>query len=423
MVMKSRLLATKIDFKKHSMLIALVAIAVLFQILTNGVIFKPMNLSNLIMQNSYILILAIGMLPCIITGNVDLSVGSVLALISAICGELIVVMKLPVGTSILIALAVGILIGAWQGFWIAYVRVPAFIVTLAGMLIFRGLTMVVLEGRTLSPFPKEYSWIAAGFLPQARFGKFDLVAIGFGLLCVVLLLYYQIKERLNAIKYEEKVENKYFFAFKLLVISFTIVFLTYWLGTHNGLPSIFILLVLLVLIYTFVTRKTVIGRRVYAFGGNEKAAKLSGINTNRVLFLTFVNMGLVAAIAGIVFSGRLNAATPNAGVGFELDAIAACYIGGASATGGTGKIIGAVIGGLVMGILNNGMSIMGVGVDWQQAIKGLVLLLAVAIDIMSREKTSVIVINVPHHSCLKSTPRNFRWITAKRRPILWLNCD
>jgi putative multiple sugar transport system permease protein len=172
----------------------------------------------------------------------------------------------------------------------------------------------------------------------------------------------------------------------MVFISFAIVFVSYWLGTHNGLPGIFILLILLVLFYTFLTNKTVIGRRVYAFGGNEKAAKLSGINTNKVLFLTFVNMGLVAAIAGIVFSGRLNAATPNAGVGFELDAIAACYIGGASASGGTGKIIGAVIGGLVMGILNNGMSILGVGIDWQQAIKGLVLLLAVAIDIVSRKK-------------------------------------
>jgi putative multiple sugar transport system permease protein len=246
--------------------------------------------------------------------------------------------------------------------------------------------MVVLEGRTFSPFPKEYTWIAAGFLPQARFGQFDLIAIGFGVLCVALLLFYQIKERMKAIKYGEKVENKYLFLIKMVFISFAIVFVSYWLGTHNGLPGIFILLILLVLFYTFLTNKTVIGRRVYAFGGNEKAAKLSGINTNKVLFLTFVNMGLVAAIAGIVFSGRLNAATPNAGVGFELDAIAACYIGGASASGGTGKIIGAVIGGLVMGILNNGMSILGVGIDWQQAIKGLVLLLAVAIDIVSRKK-------------------------------------
>lgn len=382
---RSILAVQKIDFRKQSMLIALVAISILFQILTGGVIFRAVNLSKLIMQNSYVLILAIGMLPCIITGNVDLSVGSVLALIGAICGELIVVQRLPIGIAIIIALFIGIALGAFQGFWIAYVRVPAFIVTLAGMLIFRGFSMVILQGKTLAPFPAEYSWIAAGFLPRMLYKGYDLVAIGLGLLCVAVLTLYQNRERLKAKKYQIKDENILKFLLKIFIESILILFFCYWLGTYNGLPGVLLLLVLLILVYGFITNKTVVGRRLYAFGGNERAAKLSGINTNMVLFLTYVNSALIAAVAGIVFSGRLNAATPTAGSGFELDAIAACYIGGASASGGIGTVIGAVVGGLVMGILNNGMSIMGIGSDWQQAIKGFVLLLAVSFDIIGKK--------------------------------------
>ena len=377
---------TRIDLRQQSMLIALVVISTLFQISTGGIIFRSANLSKLIMQNSYVLILAIGMLPCIISGNVDLSVGSVLALISALCGKLIVELRLPVTIVIPVALLAGILVGAFQAYWIAYIRLPAFIVTLAGSLIFRGLTMTLLQGRTLAPFPASFSWISAGFLPRYLIGSIDIVGVSLGLMCAIMLVISQVLGRKKAAKYKAKQSSTIIFVLKITIIAFLIVFFTYWLGTYNGLPSILILLVILLLTYNFITRNTVFGRQLYALGGNEIAAKLSGVNTNAILFLTYINMALMSAIAGIVFAGRLSAATPTAGLGFELDAIAACYIGGASAKGGVGTVIGAVIGGLVMGILNNGMSIMGVGSDWQQTIKGCVLLAAVAFDVLSKKK-------------------------------------
>lgn len=376
----------RIDFKKYSMFIALVAIIILFEILTDSILLKPMNISKLIMQNSYVLILAIGMLPCILTGNVDLSVGSVLGFISAICGTLIIQKGMPVWLTIIIALICGLLVGAWQGLWIAYVHVPAFIVTLSGMLIFKGLTMVILKGNTLAPFPDSYSVVAAGNLPQYKVGGIDLVTMGLAVVFVVLLVTLQIRKRLKKKKYVATISSMSFFITGLVIEAAIILFACYWISLYRGLPNVLLLLVALIVIYTFITQNTVIGRHVYAFGGNEKASRLSGIKTNRVLFLVYMNMGLMAALAGIIFSGRLNAAAPSAGVGFELDAIAACYIGGASASGGIGTIAGAVIGGLVMGVLNNGMSIMGIGIDWQQAIKGLVLLVAVAFDVYSRKK-------------------------------------
>lgn len=376
---------TKIDLRQQSMLIALIVISVLFQILTGGIIFRAVNVSKLIMQNSYILILAIGMLPCIITGNVDLSVGSIVALVSALSGVLIVEYSIPVPVAIPLVLGAGILAGVFQAYWIAYVRLPAFIVTLAGMLIFRGLTMTILQGRTLSPFPGSFSWISAGFLPQHKVGNVDLIAVGLGLLCAAILCIVHFSARRKALKYNIRQLSGWMFGFKLTIESVAILFITYWLGTYNGLPCVLILLLGLILFYRFITGHTVIGRQLYALGGNETAARLSGVNTKAIMFLAYVNMAFMAAVAGIVFAGRLNAATPTAGNSFELDAIAACYIGGASASGGVGTVIGAVTGGLVMGILNNGMSIMGVGSDWQQTIKGLVLLAAVAFDVVSKK--------------------------------------
>lgn len=375
------------DLKKNAMFIALIAISIFFQFTTGGVLFKPMNVSKLIMQNSYLLILAIGMLPCVLTGNVDLAVGSILGLVSAIAGLLIVEYGVNVPLTLIICLAVGILIGVWQGFWIAYVRVPAFIVTLAGMLIFKGLTMVILRGNTLSPFPDSYKLFASGFLPPiSKVGNINLSTIIAAGLIILLLLAIDFRRKNNEEKYHlEPTPNHIFFG-KLLLKIFITIFVLYWLDQYRGVPIILILLVFLASVYSFITNRTTLGRSIYAFGGNERATKLSGINTNKIFFLVYVNMGLLAALAGIIFSGRLNAAAPSAGSGLELDAIAACYIGGASASGGVGTILGAIIGGLVMGILNNGMSIMGVGIDWQQAIKGIVLLIAVAFDIISRKR-------------------------------------
>lgn len=371
--------------KKYAMFIALISITILFQITTRGILLKPMNISKLIMQNSYVLILAIGMLPVILTGNIDLSVGSILAIVSAIAGVMIVSYGMPVWLTIIVCLMVGILIGMWQGFWISYVGIPSFIVTLAGMLIFRGLTLVMLKGNTLAPFPKSYQFMAAEFLTRDK-ELVTLVSLGVGIVFAGLVGAFELKKRSRELSYNIPSQTRTGFLVELGLKLVAIVFSAFWLSRYNGIPMVLLLLVVLVAIYTYITNRTVIGRSIYAFGGNERAAELSGIKTKRVFFLTYVNMGLMAAIAGIIFSGRLNAATPSAGSGFELDAIAACYIGGASASGGVGTIIGAVIGGLVMGVLNNGMSIMGIGIDWQQAIKGLVLLAAVAFDILNQKE-------------------------------------
>lgn len=385
--MDSKNKKVRIDFRKYAMFIALISITVLFQITTNGVLLKPMNISKLIMQNSYVLILAIGMLPVILTGNVDLSVGSILAFVSSIVGVMIIAHGMPVWLSILVALAIGILVGAWQGFWIAYARIPAFIVTLAGMLIFRGLTLVILKGNTLAPFPKSYRFFAAGFLTKDP-SKIKLASFIVGVLFSILVIFIETRNRKKEEKYGIETTRLGTFIFKVIIEISLIMFSLYWLSLYNGIPIVLFLLVTLILIYSYITEKTVLGRSIYAFGGKEMAAKFSGIETNKVFFLTYVNMGLMAALAGIIFSGRLNAATPSAGNGFELDAIAACYIGGASASGGIGTIMGAVVGALVMGVLNNGMSIMGIGIDWQQAIKGLVLLAAVAFDTYQRKKAN-----------------------------------
>lgn len=374
-----------LNIKKYAMFIALLSITVFFQITTDGILLKPVNVSKLIMQNTYILILAIGMLPVILTGNVDLSVGSVLAFVSSIVGVMIITNGYPVWITIIIALIVGMLVGVWQGFWIAYMKIPSFIVTLAGMLIFRGLTLVILQGSTLAPFPDSYNFLAAGYIPGNP-EAITLVSLGIGLLFSGAAILRSINKRKKEKQYGAESPSMAVFIIKVVLQIAVIMIGFYWLSLYQGVPVVLFLLLALIIIYNFITNNTVIGRSVYAFGGNEKAALLSGIKTKFVFFLTYVNMGLMSAVAAIIFSGRLNAVTPSAGNGFELDAIAACYIGGASAQGGTGTIIGAVVGGVVMGVLNNGMSIMGIGIDWQRAIKGLVLLLAVAFDTYNKNK-------------------------------------
>ena len=377
----------QIDFKKYGMIIALVAITIFFQYLTSGVLLAPMNISKLIMQNGYILILAIGMLPIILTGDIDLSVGSVMALVGAVTSLLLVGNTgFPVWLAVLIGLLIGVLIGAWQGFWIAYVKVPAFIATLAGMLFFRGITLVVTNGKTIGPFPNSYQYIAQAYIPDIGVKGMYLSTILIGVVFAIWYLFSQIKRRKKEISYGFEVGSPALFYGKIIVMMFIILFSTFWFTKFKGAPVILIILGILTLLYSFLTQKTVIGRHIYALGGNEKATALSGIKTSRVKFLAFVNMGLLAAFAGIVYSARINCASPTAGDGFELDAIAACYIGGASASGGVGTIVGAIIGGLVMGVLNNGMSIIGVGTDWQKAIKGLVLLAAVVFDIVNQSK-------------------------------------
>lgn len=375
--------------RQYGMFFTLVLIMLLFQVLTDGILLKPLNITNIILQNSYILVLAIGMVLVIITGHIDLSVGSIAAFVGAISGILIINHNIPTYLAILICLLVGAIIGAWQGFWVAYVKIPAFIVTLAGMLLFRGLTMLVLDGQSIAPYPKSFQGISSGFIPDPfGHGELHLLTIIFGIVFSIIYILMEIKTRRTQLQYQFEVPSKGLFIAKLVAIVVLLNIFTYVLATYEGIPTILIILFALILLYSFVMKKTVMGRHVYAIGGNEKAASLSGIKTKKVTFWVFVNMGVLSALSGLIFAARLNAATPKAGNLFELDAIAACFIGGASAYGGIGTVGGAIVGGLVMGVMNNGMSILGLGIDWQQGIKGLVLLAAVAFDIYNKKKAS-----------------------------------
>lgn len=373
--------------RQFGMIIALISIMIFFAIATGGVSLRPVNITNLILQNSYILILATGMLLVIITGNIDLSVGSIVAFVGAVAATLMVTYQMNFILVIIISLIVGAAIGALQGSVIAFFKVPAFIVTLGGMLMFRGLTMVVLNGMSLAPFPDGFTIISSGFIPDpfASTGM-NLLTIIIGIVLSVIVVYLLWQSRQSNVKYGFDVIPTVFFIIQIIFIVVALNAFTIVMASYKGLPNIFILLLVLVVIYTFVTSKTIFGRHIYALGGNQRAAALSGVKTDRIMFLVYTNMGVLSALSGLVFAARLNAATPKAGQGFELDAIAACFIGGASATGGIGTVIGAIIGGLVMGVMNNGMSLVGLGIDWQQAIKGLVLVLAVLFDIYTKSK-------------------------------------
>ena len=380
----------KINLKQYGMMIALVVIFLVFSILSSGKNVTAMNINNLIMQNSYVVILAIGMLLCIITGNVDLSVGSVVAFTGAVCAILVLDYKVPIPLAFLLILIIGLVIGMWQGFFIAKLHVPPFIVTLANMLVFRGLTMVALNGQTKGPLPEAYTIIGAGYLPRlfGRFGniELELISLAVGIIGSILFIMVEFKNIATKKKYHFATPPLWQTLVKLAIIAFILNFFTVKLSMYNGLPVVLLIMLILILVYSFVSTRMVVGRQVYAVGGNEKAARLSGINTERVMFWVYANMGLLCGLAGIVLSARNASATPKAGDGFELDAIASCYIGGASAYGGTGTIIGAVVGALIMGVLNNGMSLIGWSVDIQRVVKGLVLLGAVTVDLLSKQK-------------------------------------
>ena len=373
---------------RNGIFIALIAVLVYFGIATNGISLRPQNISNLVVQNGYILVLAIGMLMVIVAGHIDLSVGSVAAFVGAVSGVFAVNMGLPWWLSIILSLLVGALVGAWQGFWVAFVGIPAFIVTLAGMLIFRGLTLVVLQGSNIGSFPDQYRAIGNGFLGNwFKIGDPDLFTMGIGAAAVLAFLVQQLRARAERKKYGQDVEHGAMFLGKLILVAAAILYFSYMLAQYKGIPVTLIVLAILVLVYSTAMKRSVFGRHIYSIGGNRHAAELSGIKTRRVDFWLFVNMGFLAALAGLIFTARLNLAGPEAGTGFELEAISAAFIGGAAVQGGVGTIGGAIIGGLVIGVLNNGMSIMGVGVEWQQVVKGVVLLFAVAFDVYSRTRS------------------------------------
>jgi len=399
--------ALKHNLREYAMFIALIAIVLIFGIGTGGILLFPRNVTKLIYQNSYILILAVGMLMCILTGgNIDLSVGSVVALASAMSGLLSTVLGWPVWISIILSLFVGLLAGAWQGFWIAKIGIPAFIVTLSGMLVFRGVNNLILQGETVGlpdaykiisarPVPDFLESILAKIVDNAEYSfkiftaDLNLTCMIAGIFAIIVFVIVTLINRRKKIAKGYEVADKNMLTVKIVLISLVILFFTIWLSLDDGLPIILVIFGVLAGIYIFITSNTVLGRHLYALGGNEKAAALSGIKTKKILFLAYANMGFLSGVSGVVYAGRLNAASPIAGKGFELDAIAACFIGGASATGGVGTVMGAIIGGLIMGILNNGMSIMNIETFWQDIVKGLVLLTAVAFDVMSKSKSSV----------------------------------
>ncbi|NHI09855.1 sugar ABC transporter transport permease [Streptomyces sp. KO7888] len=375
------------NMRQYGMLMALGLIVVLFAVWSDGDLLLPRNVSNLVLQNSYILILAIGMMLVIIAGHIDLSVGSLTAFVGATAAVLMVRNDLPWPVAVILCLAIGAAAGSVQGFFIAYLGIPSFIVTLAGMLLFRGLTEIFLKGQTLGPFPKDLQKIANGFLPEVgpntNYHNLTLL-LGFALIAFVV--YQEVRDRKRQQEFSLDVPPVKLFLLKLVALVAAILVVTLLLASYKGAPIVLLILGVLVVGFGYLMRNAIIGRHIYAIGGNLPAAKLSGVKDKKVTFLVFLNMGMLAALAGLVFAARFNAASPKAGLNFELEAIAASFIGGASMSGGVGTVLGAIIGGLVLGVLNNGMNLVGIGTDWQQVIKGAVLLAAVGFDVWNKRR-------------------------------------
>ncbi|MGW4873635.1 multiple monosaccharide ABC transporter permease [Streptomyces chartreusis] len=375
------------NMRQYGMLIALGLIVVLFAVWTDGDLLLPRNVSNLVLQNSYILILAIGMMLVIIAGHIDLSVGSLTAFIGSMAAVFMVKNDLPWPVAVILCLAMGALAGAAQGFFIAYGGIPSFIVTLAGMLIFRGLTEIFLEGQTLGPFPEGLQKVANGFLPEVGPNtNYHNLTLLLGFAMIAFVVFQEFRDRRRQQEFSLDVPPFKLFLLKLVALGAAILTLTMLLASYKGAPIVLLILGVLLVGFGYLMRNAIIGRHIYAIGGNLPAAKLSGVKDKKVTFLVFLNMGMLAALAGLVFAARFNAASPKAGLNFELEAIAASFIGGASMSGGVGTVLGAIIGGLVLGVLNNGMNLVGIGTDWQQVIKGLVLLAAVGFDVWNKRK-------------------------------------
>ncbi|MFJ3381557.1 multiple monosaccharide ABC transporter permease [Curtobacterium sp. RRHDQ66] len=376
------------QLRQIGLFIALIVIVIFFQVTTGGITLAPINVSNLIVQNSYILILAIGMVMVIIAGHIDLSVGSVVAFTGAMAGVMITQWHVPWPVAVVLCLVIGALVGAWQGFWIAYFGIPAFIVTLAGMLAFRGAAQIALQNQQISPFPEGFRSLGSGFLPAFGSSGYEPLTMILGIVAAAVLVLTAFRGRATRRKYQLEDEPFAWFLTKLVFTVALVMYVALLLASYNGTPIVLVILGVLVVVYSLVMRSAVFGRHIYAIGGNALAAQLSGVKTKRVTFLLFVNMGVISALAGVVFTGQLNLASPSAGNGFELDAIAAVFIGGAAVTGGIGTVPGAIVGGLIIGILNNGMSILGVGTEFQSLIKGLVLLAAVAFDVFNKRRAA-----------------------------------
>ncbi|WP_306214030.1 multiple monosaccharide ABC transporter permease [Actinoplanes sp. RD1] len=381
------------NLRESGIYLAFAAIVLLFTILTGGDMLAPQNISNIIVQNSYVLILAIGMILIIIAGHIDLSVGSVVGATGAFAAVLMVNHDIPWPIAIIATLIVGGLIGAWQGYWVAYFGIPAFIVTLAGMLLFRAVTLTILGNRGIGPIPDDVRTLANGFtegylgnIGLGALGGADLFTLIVGILAVAAIAWTQWRQRAGRIKYAQSVDPIWLFITKIAVAAVVVMFVVVALARYHNLPWVLVLLAALIIGYSIYTNRAVFGRQIYAIGGNLQAATLSGVKVKSVTFWLFVNMGVLAAVAGIVFAGRLNQAGPTAGNNAELDAIAAAFIGGAAVQGGVGKVVGAITGGLIMGVINNGMQLLGAPSERVMLVKGAVLLAAVAFDVYTKRR-------------------------------------
>lgn len=375
------------NIRQSGIVVAFVAIVAFFYFLTDGTLLDPGNMTNIVLQYAHILVLAIGMVIVIIGGHIDLSVGSVAAFAGGVSAVLVIKNGQPWWVGVLAAIGVGLLAGAWQGFWVAFVGIPAFITTLAGMLLFRGLTFMVLNSISLSPFPAEYSKISNGFQNGLLGGDgFDVFTVVIFAVAVVGYVVSQIRARASAIAYKQVVAVVPLFIAKLVAVSFVVMWFAWQLSQARGLPNVLIILAVLIIAYSLITTRTVFGRHVYAIGGNLTAATLSGVKVKWVNFGIMLNMGFLAGIAGVIFGSRTNGAQPGAGNLFELDAIAASFIGGAAVTGGVGRVTGAIVGGLIMAVMTNGMQLMGAEQATQQIVRGIVLLLAVAFDVWNKRR-------------------------------------
>ena len=409
-----------LTLKKYTMVIALVVVFIIFAVATGGKILFPQNITNLLSQNTYVFVLGVGMLLCILTGgNIDLAVGSVLCFAAAVGSSMMNKGVSPV-VGVLVMILVGLLVGIWQGFWIAYIKVPPFIATLSGMYAFRGLANVVLEGMDVNLkgftgfinlfgggadcYIKDFAgptqavlnsdegakiletYNSGQILDAGRAGHINYLCMIAGIVVVVIFIAMVAKGRMNAAKRGYETTPLKSEIIKDALISIAILFITERLAKYKGIPTSFIWVLLVVLIYGYITTRTRIGRHLYAVGGNVKAAGLSGINTKFVYFFAYINMGLLTGLAGALVAARLTKATPKMGEGYEMDAIGACFIGGASAYGGTGTVTGVIIGALLTGVINQGMSLMGIEANWQKVVKGLVLLGAVIFDVVSKNE-------------------------------------
>ena len=375
-------------FKKYTMVLVLILVIIAFTIGTRGRMLLPANINNLIAQNAYVFVLATGMLLCILTGgNIDLSVGSVVCFVGAVGGSMMVNAKLPIWLAMIAMIAVGLAIGAWQGFWIAYMKIPPFITTLAGMLVFRGLANVILNGLTLAPMPASYLNLFNSYIPDFfHVEGFNVTCMLFGVIVAVVSSILSIRGRAVKISKGYTVESFSSMIVRLVIIDLAILAFVFKLSQYKGIPVVLLWVAVVIIIYNYITSKTTVGRHFYAVGGNEKAAALSGVDTKKVYFTAYINMAFLAAIAGMITIARLNSANPTAGTNYEMDAIGSCFIGGASAYGGIGTVPGVIVGAILMGVINLGMNIMGVDANYQKVVKGLVLLAAVIFDIVSKKK-------------------------------------